>query len=408
MDTQAVEEGSPTAFHLKFSLFKQGLRATPNDADATVDSLKKRTLELEKRLSESYVDIDRLSLDLCKLRNSLLEDDNKQSIGKFRCMGGISRCAIFRFRHIPRQAKIMLKPYQIRSGRKLKYALAAVNQPYPVQRCFGHSSHQKSKCVNICDSDVNNTGNKLLRGLVQLSVVHNPLRTATAKLYCLPKSICQTIGDRRSGEFPTHPEKYERYCRRERTEMAWKCDVLGEHETEVYSVANEKNYRNKRRIKPNLQSEPEQSVNEGLLADQFKCKDSTSLFWTQNYGSSSQLLIAYEVDVSLDRNSRDRFRVLSARKRLTGKEHKRTSQCESVDLIYKPIINRIQNCWHAHEIMGFVFLLRRLRLHERLFIFTIPFCYGLNAYPDGSLQVVECPPVSTHLPYTAFPSLIST
>ncbi|TGZ71195.1 hypothetical protein CRM22_002776 [Opisthorchis felineus] len=71
---EAVEKGSPTAVQLAVSSFKQGLRAMLNDANTLIDSLKKRTLELEKQLSASYADIDRLSLDLCKLRSRLLED----------------------------------------------------------------------------------------------------------------------------------------------------------------------------------------------------------------------------------------------------------------------------------------------------------------------------------------------
>ncbi|KER25411.1 hypothetical protein T265_07150 [Opisthorchis viverrini] len=72
--TQQTGVSCSSHYYLPFIPHTQGPQAMLDDMNTLIDSLKKRTLELEKQLSASYADVDRISLDLCKLRSRLLED----------------------------------------------------------------------------------------------------------------------------------------------------------------------------------------------------------------------------------------------------------------------------------------------------------------------------------------------
>lgn len=58
------------------------LRSMLSEANQLIDDMKKQTLELEKQLSEKSADVDRLSLELCKLRLRLLEGGATQYLEK--------------------------------------------------------------------------------------------------------------------------------------------------------------------------------------------------------------------------------------------------------------------------------------------------------------------------------------
>ncbi|GAA32734.2 hypothetical protein CLF_108739 [Clonorchis sinensis] len=70
----AASGQSRSALDDNFRLENEGLRAMLNDANARIDLMTKHTIELEGLLSSRSAEVDRLSLELCKLRNRLLQD----------------------------------------------------------------------------------------------------------------------------------------------------------------------------------------------------------------------------------------------------------------------------------------------------------------------------------------------
>ncbi|TGZ71198.1 hypothetical protein CRM22_002777 [Opisthorchis felineus] len=70
----AASGQSRSALDDNYRLENEGLRAMLDDANARIDMMTKHTIELEGLLSSRSAEVDRLSLELCKLRNRLLQD----------------------------------------------------------------------------------------------------------------------------------------------------------------------------------------------------------------------------------------------------------------------------------------------------------------------------------------------